>query len=114
MTNEVLTRRTFVEEMLSLCIAEAAMAVNPEMTIIDARTVLCKDHLSVNTGEPREANRIIISGDSLAADICAAKLLKEVYEPYDLGFTKDTFEYAARLGFGIADPDRMVLKEVEV
>ncbi len=108
MPREKLMRR------LCLTIAEAAMAVNPEMTIIDARTVLCKDHLSVNTGEPREANRIIISGDSLAADICATRLLKEVYEPYDLGFTKDTFEYAAKLGFGIADPDRMVLKEVEV
>jgi len=99
---------------LCLTIAEAALAVNPDLTIIDARKVLCKDHVSVRTGEPRDANRIIISGDSLAADICAAKILKEVYEPYELGFTKDTFEYAEKLGIGVTDPDGMAIKQVEV
>ncbi len=97
---------------LCLTIAEAAMAVNPEMTIIDARQVLCKDHLSVQTGESRVANRLIISGDSVAADICAARLLKEIYEPYNLGFTKDTFEYAASLGLGTDDPAAFILKEI--
>lgn len=99
---------------LCLTIAEVTMAVSPEMTVIDARKVLCKDHLSVRTGEPRDANRLIISGDPLAADIYATRILKELYEPYKLGLTKDTFEYAARLGVGIADPDGIVLKQVEV
>ncbi|UCC73830.1 MAG: DUF362 domain-containing protein [Gemmatimonadota bacterium] len=112
------TRESMPEEeilrRLSLTIAEAAMAVNPELTVVDARTVLCENHLSVTTGEPREANRLIVSGDPLAADIWAAALLKEVHQPYQLGFTKDTFEYAARLGIGVADPSGIVLKEVEV
>jgi uncharacterized protein (DUF362 family) len=99
---------------LCLTIPEVAMAVSPEMTVIDARKVLCKDHVSVRTGEPREANRLIISGDSLAADIYAAKILKELYEPYELGYTKNSFDYAAKLGIGVADPDGIVLKEVEV
>ncbi|MFC2173322.1 DUF362 domain-containing protein, partial [Acidobacteriota bacterium] len=96
---------------LCLTIAEAAAAVNPELTVIDARTVLCKNHHSLAEGGPREANRLIISGDPLAADIMAAKVLKEVYEPHELGFTKDTFKYAAKLGIGVADPDGIVLKE---
>ena len=90
------------------------MAVSPEMTVIDARQVLCKNHLNIQTGLPKAANRLIISGDSLAADIVAARILKEVYEPYDMGFTRDTFQYAARLGIGVANPDLIVLKEVEV
>lgn len=90
------------------------MAVSPEMTVIDAREVLCRDHLSVHSGEPRQANRLIISGDPVAADVCAARLLKEVYEPYELGFTRDTFDHAARLGLGVADPAGFVLKDVTV
>ena len=99
---------------LCLTIAEVAAAVNPEMTVIDARKVLCRDHVSVRTGVPKDANCLIISGDSLAADIYAAKILKELYEPYELGFTKDTFKYAAKLGVGVADPNGIVLKQLEV
>jgi len=101
-----------VTKRLCRTIAEAAMAVNPDMTIIDARKILCKDHLSVGTGMPKEANCLIISGDSLAADICAAKILKEVYPPYELGFTKDTFVHASELGIGVANPDNFILKEI--
>jgi uncharacterized protein (DUF362 family) len=108
MAQEALWRR------LALTIAEVAQAVSPELTLIDARKLLCKDHVSVRTGEPRDANRLIISGDPLAADVCATQIMKEVHEPYELGFTRDTFEYAARLGVGVADPDGLVLKEVDV
>ena len=107
MSQDALWRR------LALTIAEAALAVSPELTVIDARKVLCRDHLSVRTGEPRDANRLIISGDPLAADLYATRILKEVYEPYELGFTQDTFEHAAQLGVGVADPAGIALKEVD-
>ncbi len=98
---------------LALTIAEAAMAVSPEVTVIDARKVLCRDHVSVRTGQPRKANRLIISGDPLAADLFATRILKEVHEAYELGFTRDTFAYAEQLGVGLADPAGIVLKEVD-
>lgn len=97
---------------LCLAVAEAAMAVSPEMTVIDARTVLCKNHGSVASGDPREANRLIISGDPVAADVYAAGVLKEVYEPYEVEFTADTFEYASRLGIGVSDLSDIVVKEM--
>jgi uncharacterized protein (DUF362 family) len=106
--------RNEVWRRLCLTIAEAAMAVSPEMTIVDARTVLCEHHVEVRTGGPKDANRLIMSGDSLAVDIQAAKILKEVHAAFDLGHTAATFDYAAKLGLGIADPDGVVLKEVEV
>lgn len=107
MSSDEVTRR------LCLAVAEAAMAVSPEMTVIDARTVLCKNHGSVASGEPREANRLIISGDPVAADAYAAGVLKEVYEPYDLGPSRETLDHAARLGIGVADLDGVVVKVVE-
>lgn len=111
------TRESMSEEAvwrrLALTIAEAALAVSPDLTVIDARKVLCRDHVSVRTGEPRNANRLIISGDPLAADLYATQILKEVYEPYELGFTRDTFQHASRLGVGLADPGSIALKEVE-
>ena len=107
--------RTREEVLQRLCmtIAEAVSAVNPELTIIDARKVLCKDHLSVRTGEPRIANRLIISGDPLAADRYATNVLKEIDTNYDLGDTSHTFEHGSNLGLGTSNPEGIVLKEVE-
>jgi uncharacterized protein (DUF362 family) len=103
-----------VTRRLCLTISEAASAVNPEVSVIDARQVLCKNHVSNAEGMPRDANRLIISGDPVAADVVSAKILKDVYEEYDLGPTRETFDYAAKLGIGVADPDGFVLKDLEV
>jgi uncharacterized protein (DUF362 family) len=107
MPSDEVTRR------LCVAVAEAAMAVSPEMTVIDARKVLCKNHVSFASGDMREANRLIISGDPVAADVFAAGVLKEVYEPYDLGFTRNTFEHASKLGIGVADLNQAVVRVVE-
>jgi uncharacterized protein (DUF362 family) len=106
--------RDEVWRRLCLTIAEAAIAVSPEMTIVDARTVLTQHHVNVRTGGPADANCLIMSGDSLAVDVQAAKILKSVNDSYDLGHTNEAFEYASRLGLGIADPEGIVLKEAEV
>ena len=52
-------------------------------------------------------------GDPVAADVYAARVLKEVHEPFELGFSNETFAYAARLGLGVDDPGAVVLKEVD-
>ena len=98
---------------LSLAIAEAASAVNPEVTVIDARTVLWRNHLDHASGGPREANRLIISGDQVAADRVATDILKEVAPQYEIGFTADTFARAAELGVGVADPSGFVLRTID-
>ena len=105
--------RDKLSRRLCLAIAEAASAVTPDLTIIDARTVLCRNHLGVAGGDPRTANRIIVSADPLAADMVAAQVLKEVDESYDLGWSRDTFAHAARLGIGVNEAAGIVLKEVK-
>lgn len=98
---------------LCLTVAEAAAAVNPEVTVIDARTVLCRNHLDHQTGGPLQANRLIISGDPLAADVVAAQVMKDVDPAYDMGYTADTFVHAAKLGVGAADPAGFVLRTID-
>lgn len=105
--------RDKVNQRLCRAIAEAAAAVTPELTIIDARTVLCRNHLGVEGGDPRTANRLIVSGDPLAADVVAAQVLKEMDESYDLGWSRETFTCAAQLGVGVSEPSGIVLKEVK-
>ena len=100
-----------VYKRLCYAVAEAASAVNPELTVIDARKVLGKSHLDLPVGEPRKANCLVISGDPLAADILTAKVFKEAYEPFDLGDTRETFARAAELGVGVLKTDDMVIKE---
>lgn len=107
MSEEALNRR------LSLAIAEAASAVNPEVTVIDARTVLWRNHLDHASGGPHAANRLIISGDQAAADKVATDILKEVAPKYEVGFTADTFAHAARLGVGAAEPSGFVLRTID-
>jgi uncharacterized protein (DUF362 family) len=103
-----------LDRRLCLTIAEAASAVNPELSVIDARTVLCRNHLDHVSGGPVQANRLIISGDPLAADRIAADILKEVDAQYELGFTEETFVRAAGLGIGSADPNGIVLRTVNL
>jgi len=108
MSEEALNRR------LCLAIAEAASAVNPEVTVIDARTVLSRHHLDHVSGGPLQADRLIISGDPLAAEKVAADILKEVSPQYELGLGKEMLERAAKLGLGVADPDGIILQTMDV
>ena len=94
-----------------LAIAEIAQAVNPDLTIMDARTVIGKTHAVFAGGIPREANRVIISGDPLAADRVAAGVLAECYDPFEVAVTDDTFSHAARIGLGTALLDNIAIKE---
>ncbi len=94
-----------------LAVAEIAHAVSPDLTIIDARTVIGKTHSVHWGGIPREANRVIISGDPLAADRVAAGVLAECYDPFEVAVTDDTFNHAARIGLGTATLGNIVIRK---
>jgi uncharacterized protein (DUF362 family) len=94
-----------------LAIAEIAHAVNPDLTIIDARTVIGKTHAVFAGGIPRQADRVIISGDAVAADSVAASVLAECYEPFSIEAVDDTLNHAVSLGFGVAGGDGIAVKE---
>ena len=94
-----------------MAIAETAHAINPEVTIIDARQVMGKSHHRSSGGVISEANRIIISGDQLAADRVAAQVLAECHDGFQVVMAEDSFNHAATLNVGAASLDDVVIKE---
>jgi uncharacterized protein (DUF362 family) len=95
-------------------LAEIAAAVNPELTIIDARKGLGRSHRLNMGGVIIKPEQIIISGDALAADMIAADVLEEYYRGFQFEMAHNLFTYAATLGFGAKTIDDVVIKEVSV
>jgi uncharacterized protein (DUF362 family) len=93
---------------------EIAHAVNPELTIIDARQIIGKSHHFSSGGIGFDADRVIISGDCLAADRVAAHVLAEFYSGFEVSMADETFNHAAALGLGVNGLDEMVIKEASI
>ena len=99
--------------MSHLAVAEIAAAIAPELTIIDARYGMGKTHESTG-GVSVKLDRVIISGDPLAADRVAAEVLAEYYDGFQVEMAKPHFDHAAHLGLGAASIDDMIIKNVTV
>ena len=95
-------------------IAEIASAIDPDLTIIDARYCLGKSHHLSWGGISLKADRIIISGDALAADRVAAEVLAECYSGFKTEMAILQLEHAAHLGLGALNRDQIVIKDVSV
>jgi len=99
--------------MSHLAVAEIAAAVDLELTIIDARYGMGKSH-QLPSGVSVKLDRIIISGDSLAADRVAAEVLAEYYDRFEVEMAKPHLDHAAHLGLGAASIDDVIIKNVAV
>lgn len=99
--------------MSHLAVAEIAAAVDSELTIIDARYGMGKSH-QLPPGVSVKLDRIIISGDSLAADRVAAEVLAEYYDGFQVEMAKPHLDHAAHLGLGAASIDDVIIKNVTV
>ncbi|MCP4629818.1 MAG: hypothetical protein GY850_40870 [bacterium] len=97
-----------------LATAEIAAAVNCELTIIDARYAIGKSHHFKSGGVSIKPDRIIISGDTLAADWVAASLLAEYYDGFQVDMAGPHLDHAAKIGLGAAGRDNVIIKEVTV
>jgi uncharacterized protein (DUF362 family) len=95
-------------------IAEIASAIDPDLTIIDARYCLGRSHHLSWGGISLKADRIIISGDALAADRVAAEVLAECYSGFKTEMASLQLDHAAHLGLGALNMDQIVIKDVSV
>jgi uncharacterized protein (DUF362 family) len=95
-------------------LAEFASAVRPELTITDVRSIqaVFGPFVTEETRIVKGVNRLIITGDMVAADCVAMNLVKQ----YDKSFTQGNeaivhrqFEHAVALGLGTSD-----LSELEI
>jgi len=100
--------------MSHLAAAEIAAAIDSDLTIIDARYGLGKSHHFRSGGISIKPDRIIISGDTLAADRVAAGILAEHYDGFQLEMAQPHLDHAASLGLGVASLDDVIIKEVKI
>jgi uncharacterized protein (DUF362 family) len=95
-------------------LAEIAFAVNPDLNIVDARTVLTVAGPSYYSGVPVQANRIVLCGDIVATDIYCQEILAE----YDFDFPVESeggvTGYAEALGLGTTDLSQVEIIEISI
>jgi uncharacterized protein (DUF362 family) len=100
--------------MSQLALAEIASAINPELTIIDARSGVARAHHLNSGGILIKPERIVISGDALAADLVAAEVMAELYQGFQVEMVQSYFNHAGTLGFGAKTIGDIVIKEASV
>jgi uncharacterized protein (DUF362 family) len=95
-------------------LAEIAFAVNPDLNIVDARTVLTVAGPSYYTGVPVQVNKIVLCGDIVATDVYCQQIMSD----HDLEFSPEggggVTGYAEALGLGTADLSQVEIIEISI
>lgn len=97
-------------------LVEFADAVRPELTLVDARSLLIKSGPTFRPGksEIKEGvNRLILSGDMVAVDAYCADLMARHDETFNKqNRVQKQLSYAQNLGLGIQDLNRVEIIEI--
>ena len=93
-------------------IAEIARLVNPELNIVDARSILTVGGPFIQNGLVVDGvNRIVICGDIVATDAYCLEIMNEYDPPGDN--VMQTLQTAEELGLGTADLNQVEILEVD-
>ncbi len=90
-------------------VVEIAGVVNPDLNIVDARTVLTVGGPDYSDGVPVDANKVVLCGDIVATDAYCAEILAGLDQGFTLDMGFPIIYGADALGLGTSD-----LSEVEV
>jgi uncharacterized protein (DUF362 family) len=90
-------------------VVDIASVVNPELNIVDARTVLTVGGPDYNAGVPVDANKVVICGDIVATDAYCAEILAAHDQDFTVDMALAIIGGADASGLGTSD-----LSEVEV
>ena len=92
-------------------IAEIAGLVNPELNIVDARTILTRNGPRYEDGVPKDIHRLIICGDIVATDAYCAQLMEQHDSTFSTSYIQPTLQRAEELGLGTANLDNVEIIE---
>ncbi|MBI5116926.1 DUF362 domain-containing protein [Candidatus Poribacteria bacterium] len=95
-------------------LSEFADAVRPELTIVDARSLLTKDgpKLRGRSEVKRNINKLILSGDMVATDAYCADLMKKYDDTFDPEMIALQLSYAEEIGLGTTQKNNIEIVEV--
>jgi uncharacterized protein (DUF362 family) len=110
------TKAAFRDEThFMTALAEFADAVRPELSIVDARTILTKGGPTRGKGEVKEGiNRIILSGVMVASDTYCSRLMEQHDDTYTTEMIVPYLRVAERLGLGTMDLKKVKVIELTV
>ena len=100
-------------------LAEFASAVRPELTITDVRSLqaVFGPMRNPETRIIEGVNRLIITGDMVAADVVAMQLMKQYDDTFTLAnetIVRRQQEHANELGLGFSDLSQLEIIEIKV
>ncbi len=93
-------------------VADIAGVVNPDLNIIDARSVLTAGGPSIRDGVVVAAHRLIICGDIVATDVYCAGILDSLDAGFDAVSIQPTLQIASSLGLGTTDLSQVEIIEI--
>ena len=95
-------------------VAEIAGLVNPELNIVDARSILTRGGPSIDLGQVVDGvNRLVICGDMVATDVYCAQILGQ-YDSRIINHPRlpPTLQRAEELGLGTRDLNQVEIIEI--
>ena len=96
-------------------ISEFADAVRPDINIVDANSIMLREHLISLGGEVKTGiNKMILGGDMVAIDSYCAKILEKYDSTFSHEMVSITQDYAEKLGLGTRDLDKVRIIEITV
>lgn len=95
-------------------VAEIAGLLNPELNIVDARSILTQGGPFYRNGVVAEARRIVLCGDIVATDAYCARILNSYDPGFPIGSAGPTLSRAESLNMGTADLSRVEIVEIAV
>lgn len=94
-------------------LAEVAGLTNPDLNIVDARTIVTKDGpLFEQNGVEVDTDKIVICGDIVATDAYCARLLEEHDDQFNASGIDKTLKRAEDLGLGTSDLSKVEILEI--
>jgi len=97
------------------CLAEFADAIRPELTIIDARSILIKSGPTLGYGAEVKpgVNKMILSGDMVAIDTLAAQIMEKHDTTFKTDMIRSYLNYASQLGIGTTDFEQLEIIRIK-
>ena len=96
----------------SQALVEFAAASNPDLAIVDARTILTVGGPRFSDGVPVVVNKIILSGDIVSADLYCQRILAAHDNEFGAETGGGLTEYANSIGLGSNDLNSLEIHEI--
>jgi uncharacterized protein (DUF362 family) len=93
-------------------VADIAGVVNPDLNIVDARSVLTAGGPSIQDGVVVDAHKLILCGDIVATDVYCAGILESLDAGFIAASAMSTVDNAVSLGLGTSDLNQVEIIEI--